>query len=290
MDYRDSIKKLALFSKPNSPHAWGVLQEVIAWATQKGFEVLPVPPNCGWDGQNWNADYCAQARANADLGIAIGGDGTLLGVARSLFGWGKPVLGINLGHLGFLTDVAAKDIEKMLDDIAQQNYTFEHRILLESKMQGSAPSELAFNDVVFRADMGRLAEYDIFVDDEPVFSMKADGFIIATPTGSTAYALSANGPILHPSLAAIALVPLCPHSLTARPITLPSKSKVEVVGRGNVTSRVYCDGQPYAEVLNEGSRVVVQQASTTVKMLHLQGYSLYKTLQQKLQWSVPHER
>lgn len=284
-----AIKKLALFSKPNSPHAWGVLQEVSAWAALKGFEILPVPDNCGWDGENWSEAYREQAKEQADLGIAIGGDGTLLGVARSLFGWGKPVLGINLGQLGYLTDVAAKDIEPMFDAIAAGHYTLEDRILLQASLKGS-PDGLAFNDVVFRGDMGRLAEYDVFVDDEAVYAMKADGFIIATPTGSTAYALSANGPILHPCLAAIALVPLCAHSLTARPITLPSRCKIEIVVRGAVTSTVYCDGQPYAHVLADGARVVVQQAQTTVKMLHLQGYSLYKTLQQKLQWSTPRVR
>lgn len=286
------MKTLALFSKPNSPQAWGVLNELVAWAELKGWRTMTGPDKGGWDGINWDAALLASARAEADVAIAIGGDGTLLGVARSLFGWGKPLLGVNLGHLGFLTDVAAKDIEAMLNAIVAGEFDIEERILLEASMPGSVHKGLAFNDVVFsNGGGGRLAQFDVYVDDLPVFSLRADGLIITTPTGSTAYALSANGPILHPSLAAIALVPLNPHSLTARPITLPSSARVEVVPRGNVDLHVYCDGQPFGTgVAKEGQRVLVSQGEQTVRMMHLKGYSLFKTLQQKLNWSTPRER
>ncbi|KWT98498.1 MULTISPECIES: NAD(+)/NADH kinase [unclassified Variovorax] len=282
---------LALFSKPNNPHAWGVLNEIVSWAQLKGLRVLVGPDKGGWDGKNWSSELIESARQEADIAIAIGGDGTLLGVARNLFGWGKPILGVNLGTLGFLTDVAAKDIERMLDAIQAGEYTVEDRILLEAGLDGEESRGLAFNDVVFtNGGFGRLAQFDVFVDEQPVFSLRADGLIITTPTGSTAYALSANGPILHPSLAAIALVPLNPHSLTARPISLPSSVKVEVVVRGTVESRVVCDGQPYGGPLTDGTRVHVSQGATTVKMLHLKDYNLFKTLQQKLNWSSPRER
>lgn len=282
------IKTIAVFSKPNSPQAWGVLQEVVAWAAQKGLAVVPVPEKGGWDGTNWSQAYCKEVRETADMALSIGGDGTLLGVARSLFGWDKPLLGVNLGHLGYLTDIAAKDIEAMLEALVRGEYEVEERILLEAFFDGKEDSGLAFNDVVFnKGEFGKLAEYDVFVDGRPVFAMRADGFIITTPTGSTAYALSANGPILHPALAAIALVPLCPHSLTARPITLPSSCDVEVVARGAVPSRLYCDGQPVGDLLRDGDKVLVKRAGTTVKMLHLRDYDLFKTLQQKLHWSTP---
>lgn len=285
------MKTLCLFSKPNSPQAWGVLNEVMHWAESKGLAVLPVPPKGGWDGSDWNADYVAQVRREANLAIAIGGDGTLLGVARSLFGSDIPVLGVNLGHLGFLTDVAAGNVGPMLDAIERGQYDIERRILLEADIAGDGPVGLAFNDVVLsKGDVGRMVEYEVFVDGEPVYRLRADGLVVATPTGSTAYALSANGPILHPALPAVALVPLCPHSLSARPITLPSTARIELVVRGDMPARVFCDGQPLGDMLSDGARIRITQGATTVPMLHLQDYNIFKTLKQTLGWSAPRER
>lgn len=286
------IQTVALFSKPDSPQAWGVLNEVVSWCRRKGLDTIVAEgASGGWTGSNWDPAFCADVRQRADLAVAIGGDGTLLGVARSLFGSEKPLLGINLGHLGYLTDIAAKDIEAALTAVKAGDYILEDRILLSAHINGSTEGALAFNDVVLsKGDTGRLVDFDVFVDGHAVFSLRADGLIISTPTGSTAYSLSANGPILHPALAAVAVVPLNPHSLTARPITLPSQAKIEVVARGDSPSRIYCDGVPFGEVLTEGNRVAVTQGETTVKMLHLKDYSLFKTLQQKLSWATPRER
>lgn len=285
------MQTLALFSKPNSPQAWGVLNEIVSWAEAKGLTILSVPAKSGWDGAGWDAAYVAQVRASADLAIAIGGDGTLLGVARSLFGSDIPVLGVNLGHLGFLTDVSARNVGRMLDAIKAGEFDIERRILLEAHISGMVEAGLAFNDVVLsKGDVGRMVEYEVFVDGEEVYTLRADGLVVATPTGSTAYALSANGPILHPALAAITLVPLCPHSLSARPITLPSTSKVELVVRGNMPARVFCDGQPWGETLAKGTRICISQASSSVPMLHLKDYNIFKTLKQTLGWTTPRER
>jgi NAD+ kinase len=285
------VKTLCLFSKPNSPQAWGVLNEIVYWAESKGLKILPVPDKGGWADGDWDAEYVARVRRDADLAIAIGGDGTLLGVARALFGSDTPILGVNLGHLGFLTDVAAKDVEHMLDMLAAGDYSIEERILLEATVDGSVATGLAFNDVVLsKGDVGRMVEYEVFVDGESVYQLRADGLVVATPTGSTAYALSANGPILHPALSAIALVPLCPHSLSARPITLPSDSLVELVVRGDLPARVFCDGQPCGGTLADGARIAIRQGRTTVPLLHLRDYSLFRTLKQALGWSAPRER
>lgn len=285
------MKTLALFSKPNSPQAWGVLNEIVYWADVKGLQVIQAPDKGGWAGTDWNAEYVAEVRSKADLAIAIGGDGTLLGVARSLFGTNIPVLGVNLGTLGFLTDVAAKNIEKMLDALKSGEFDIEQRILLEAQVEGTTSTCLAFNDVVLsKGDVGRMVDFELFVDGESVYILRADGLVVTTPTGSTAYALSANGPILHPTLAAIALVPLCPHSLSARPITLPSTAKVELVVRGNLPARVFCDGQPCGDVLADGARILVTQGKMTVPLLHLRDYNIFKTLKQTLGWSTPRER
>jgi NAD+ kinase len=252
-----------------------------------GLQVLLGPEAGGW----WDEAHCRQVREQADLALAVGGDGTLLGVARSLFGWERPLLGVNLGHLGFLTDIAAREVGEMLNALSKGEYSIEERILLQASSNTRPQADLAFNDVVVsKGDMGRLIEFDVFVDDQPVYTLRADGLIVATPTGSTAYALSANGPILHPGLAAVALVPLCPHSLTARPITLPSTSRIDVVMRGDVPARVYCDGAFASDALNDGDKVCISQGASTVKMLHLNDYSLFKTLRQKLNWSEPRDR
>lgn len=285
------MKTLCLFSKPNSPQAWGVLNEIIYWAELKGLTVLTPPIKGGWNGTDWDAEYVQQARDHAGLAIAIGGDGTLLGVARALFGTNIPVLGVNLGHLGFLTDVSANNIEQLLDALKAEDYDIEERILLEANIVGTNHTGMAFNDVVLsKGDVGRMVEYEVFVDDASVYTLRADGLVVATPTGSTAYALSANGPILHPCLAAVALVPLCPHSLSARPITLPSSSRIELVVRGDLPALVFCDGQPCGDMLAEGARIRITQGETRVPMLHLKDYNIFKTLKRTLGWSTPRER
>lgn len=287
---------LALFSKPNCPTSWGVLNEIVAWANRKGIKTLTGPEYGGWNGENWSHELIQQTTREADYAIAIGGDGTLLGMARNLFlteearqnsGRVVPVLGVNLGTLGYLTDVAAKDIAPMLDALVAKQYTIEERILLKSAIQDVPGSEeLAFNDVVF-SSQGRLAHYDVFVDQKPFFSLRADGLIVTTPTGSTAYSLSAHGPILHPSLAAVALVPINAHSMSARPVTLPSTSLIEVVVRGKSEIRLDCDGKASEKPLTDGMRVTVTQAQEKVQMLHLRDYSLFHTLRTKLHWAEP---
>lgn len=286
-----SLKTLALFSKPNCPQSWGVLNEVLARAKQLGVRTLTGPEHGGWDGRNWDADLIRQAKEEADLALAIGGDGTLLGVARALFGSSTPILGVNLGNVGFLTDVPALGLQRMFEALMNQDYSIEERIVLRAADAQGRSLGLAFNDVVFNnAGVGRMAQYDVFVQGQAVFSIRADGLIVTTPTGSTAYALSANGPILHPSLAAMGLVPLNPHSLAARPITLPSEVTVEVVTRGEVASRMYCDGQPCGGELLDGAHIQVSQADMKVRLLHLTDYNIFQTLRQKLNWTSPRER
>lgn len=286
------IKTIGLFSKPDSPKAWGVLNEVVSWCDQKGLDtIVPGGARGGWDGVNWDQNFIDHVRSKANLAIAIGGDGTLLGVARCMFGSDVPLLGINLGHLGYLTEVAANDVEHALAAVQFGDFYLEDRILLSARIKGRAESSLAFNDVVLsRGDTGRMVDFDVCVDGHAVYSLRADGLIITTPTGSTAYALSANGPILHPSLPAVALVPLNPHSLTARAITLPSSANIEVIVRGDSPSRIYCDGVPFSDVLTEGDRIHVTQGESNIKMLHMKNYSLFQTLREKLGWGTPRER
>lgn len=283
-----TVRTIALFSKPNCPISWGFLSEVAAWGTRLGMKCITGPDYGGWDGNNWGKELIDQAKNEADIAIAIGGDGTLLGMARALFESGIPVLGVNKGTLGYLTEVSAQNITGMLNALLAGEYTIEQRILLKAKIEGSNEEELAFNDVVFTS-LGRLASYDVYVDGQSAFSLRADGLIISTPTGSTAYSLAANGPILHPSLKAVALVPNNPHSLSARPMTLPSSSRIDVVVRGASESRLDCDGKSRETPLTDGTRVTVTEALTTVPMVHLKDYNIFNTLRSKLQWAEPRQ-
>lgn len=275
--------KIILFSKPNCPISWGVMQGIRAQAVMLGMEVA-----CNYD--DWTAAPLNEASVpasdarNFDMAIAVGGDGTMLGMVRSLFGSEVPVIGVNLGTLGYMTEVAAAQAHTMLKELAEGRYAIENRILLEAQ-QGDGVQALAVNDVVFHGQ-GRLVAYDVFMDGKAVFSLRADGLIITTPTGSTAYALSANGPIMHPGLEALALVPINPHSLTARPITLPSTASLMVTVRGRYGSRLDCDGQSQS-MLEDGQQVTIRKARQTFPMVHLENYDLFNTLREKLDWGSP---
>lgn len=275
--------KIILFSKPNCPISWGVMQGIRAQAVMLGMEVA-----CNYD--DWTAAPLNEASVpasdarNYDMAIAVGGDGTMLGMVRSLFGSEVPVIGVNLGTLGYMTEVAAAQAHTMLKELAEGRYAIENRILLEAQ-QGDGVHALAVNDVVFHGQ-GRLVAYDVFMDGKAVFSLRADGLIITTPTGSTAYALSANGPIMHPGLEALALVPINPHSLTARPITLPSTASLTVTVRGRYGSRLDCDGQSQC-MLEDGQQVTIRKARQTFPMVHLENYDLFNTLREKLDWGSP---
>ncbi|MFQ5936458.1 MAG: NAD(+)/NADH kinase, partial [Acidiferrobacterales bacterium] len=224
-----------------------------------------------------------------DLAIVVGGDGTLLNVARSLANFEVPLIGVNLGRLGFLTDIPPEsmieDIGKMLDG----NYVEEQRSLLSAEIERDGKvvhTSNAFNDVIInKGELSRLIEFETYLDEQFINSMLADGIIVATPTGSTAYALSAGGPLLHPTLAAIVLVPICPHTLSDRPIVVSSNSVVRIVmaGRGQQRAHVTFDGQLHHALRNH-DQIRVLRASRTVHLWHPAGRNHYDVLRAKLHW------
>jgi len=223
-----------------------------------------------------------------DLAIVIGGDGTLLHVARKMAGYDIPLVGINLGRLGFLTDIPADNMEQTLGQILDGEYDLEERSMLSAEiMRGGkiVHTANAFNDVIIgKGELSRLIEFETYQDGEFVNSMRADGVIVATPTGSTAYAMSAGGPILHPNLGAIVLVPICPHTLSDRPIVVSSDSVIEVVltgGSQNVHATF--DGQEMF-ALNNSDHVFIRRAESPVKLIHPSGRSHYDVLRAKLHW------
>jgi NAD+ kinase len=228
-----------------------------------------------------------------DLAIVIGGDGTLLNVARALSSCIVPIIGVNLGRLGFLTDIAPDAMLEEIGRILDGDYQLERRLLLACEIMRKGRivhSALAFNDVVItKGELARMIEFETYLDGEFVNSMRADGIIVASPTGSTAYALSAGGPLLDPSLPAIALVPVCPHTLSHRPLVVSSDSVVEVVLSGAPSQQAAAsfDGQSSFH-LADGDRVYVRRADNPVELIHPSRMRHYDVLREKLHWGKKH--
>ena len=223
-----------------------------------------------------------------DLVVAIGGDGTLLHAARLAAVAGAPVLGVNRGRLGFLADVSPERMRESVDEALAGRCLPEARMLLEAAVscEGRATSAIALNDVaVIKRESGRMLELHTWVDGIYVNTHGGDGFVVATSTGSTAYALSCGGPIVHPSLGALVLVPICPHTLSDRPIVVGAASLVELelAERVDTRAQVVCDGVLLCD-LEPGVRLRVRQASRSVTLLHPPGHDYYRILRSKLHW------
>ena len=228
----------------------------------------------------------------ADLAIIVGGDGTMLGAARHLAPWAVPLAGINHGRLGFITDIALHDAHAALADLLEGRFETEERLLLSGEVIRDGVqlhSDTALNDVVVnRAGRGSMIELRIDIDDTYMYTLRADGLIIATPTGSTAYALSASGPILFPGMQAMVMVPIAPQTLSNRPIVLPDTGTLNltVVGTGRAEHgvSVHFDMQTWSNV-QPGDRINVRRAPKTIRFIHPSGYSFFSTLRKKLDWN-----
>lgn len=225
--------------------------------------------------------------AESDVVIVLGGDGTMLSIARELAPHSAPLIGINQGRLGFLTDIMVYDMFDAVAEILSGQYVAEERILLNGKVRRGGETvfeDTAFNDVVVgKGGSGRLIDLEIAIDSEFVYSQRADGLVVTSPTGTTAYALSAGGPIVHPALEAFSLVPICPHTLSARPIVINSHSRIELHLTHADDARAHFDGQHHFDLLS-GDHIWITRANRTVTLLHPHSYSYYDTLRQKLHW------
>ena len=223
--------------------------------------------------------------SEVDLAIVMGGDGTMLSVARSLIDDEVPLVGINRGRFGFLTDLRVEDMLKQIDLILAGDYTKEPRVMLAAKVMRDGQvlhSNYALNDVVIKSAL-RLIELEVTIDKKFVHKQRSDGLIVSTPTGTTAYALSAGGPILHPNLHAISLVPICPHTLSNRPIAVHSDSLIEIALVQFDDAQLSFDGQ-FQVALQVGDKVVINRAEQTVSLLHPSDYCYFDMLRNKLNW------
>jgi NAD+ kinase len=283
------IERVALFGRPDDPPVAEAMRALAAHLAGRGCRVLVARglPVGLFASPVDELDEEELAPA-ADLVVAIGGDGTMLRAARHAAHVGKPLLGVNRGRLGFLADLNPERMLDGVDDALAGRCLVEQRLMLHSRLQSADTiiEGLSLNDVVVsKLDTGRMLELRSWIDGVFVNTHGGDGFIVATSTGSTAYALSCGGPIIHPALAAIVLAPICPHTLSDRPIVVGADASVdiELVERSETRAQVVCDGRPLAE-LAPGARLTVRRAAAAVALLHPPGHDYYRTLRSKLHW------
>ncbi|MBI4986219.1 MAG: NAD kinase [Rhodocyclales bacterium] len=288
--YDKEIRVAALIGKYRSPDVAGSLRALSVFLREHGVNVLieeGTAEAVGAEGFEI-ASYESLGLA-ADVAIVVGGDGTMLHSARRLAEFDVPLVGVNLGRLGFMTDIAREDMLSGIQQLLDGRFTAERRILLDAEVLRGGQrvfQTLALNDVVVnKGEIGRMIELKVEVDGEFLYVLRADGMIVATPTGSTAYALSANGPILQPLVAGIAVVPLCPHALTNRPITISDESRVDLTLVAPHDGRVHFDGQARFDA-RAGDCVRIGRSSHSITLLHPPGYSYFAMLREKLHWSA----
>lgn len=285
------FRTIALIGKYQSPDVAEAVLRIAGFLRDRGLTVWIDETTAGTTGLDGGFPVCTfeAIGTGADLAVVLGGDGTMLLTARRLARFSVPLVGVNQGRLGFLTDIARETAPQRLGAILDGAYKEERRSLLEAEVLRDGVAifnTLAMNDVVVnKGEVGRMIEFDVCINGEFVYTQRSDGMIVSTPTGSTAYALSANGPILHPGVAGIALVPLCPHNLTARPVTLSDDCRIEMVVRPPHDARVHFDGQEHVN-LRAGDRVRVARSTQQVTLLHPEGYSYFAMLREKLHWSA----
>lgn len=289
-----NLKNVGLMGRLDDISILSTVQQIALFLSSKGLNVIlesSLAEKFEVDQQaQWQISRLKMMGEICDLVIVIGGDGCFLGVARALTQHQTPVIGVNRGKLGFLTDILPQQVEAQLTAILAGEYTIESRFLLECQVKRAGSpvgSGSALNDVVLHpARVVQMIEFELYIEGKFVYTQRSDGLIITTPTGSTAYALSGGGPIMHPSLDAIALVPMFPHTLSSRPLVVPANSEIKlIIGASKLTApQISCDGQPGIQ-LEVGDVVYVNKKSHKLNVLHPMQYNFYEVCRSKLGWS-----
>ncbi|TAL56599.1 NAD kinase [Pandoraea sp.] len=285
------FKTVALIGKYNADNIAGPLLALASCIGQRGFRVVfeqDTARTLGADAAAYAALAPEQIGRQADVAVVLGGDGTMLGIGRQLAAFDIPLIGVNHGRVGFMTDIPLGDMLQVVPTILEGAFERERRTLLDARIERAGATiyrALAFNDVVVnRSGFSGMVELRVDVDGRLMYKQRSDGLIIATPTGSTAYALSASGPILHPALAGIVLVPIAPHALSNRPIVLPDQCEIVIsIVAGHEVSANF-DMQSF-NALHLQDRIAVKRSEYSVTFLHPAGYNYYATLRRKLHWN-----
>ncbi|MCG9231731.1 NAD(+) kinase [Vibrio diabolicus] len=283
---------IAIIGKPRDQQAIQTHKELYQWLTSEGYKVFIDDRLAAILDDIPQSQFASlvELGKNADLAIVVGGDGNMLGAARILSRFDVPVIGVNRGNLGFLTDLNPDEFQASLQAVLDGEYIEEERFLLEAEVHrhGQIKSHnAALNEAVLHpGQIAHMIEFEVYIDESFAFSLRADGLIVSTPTGSTAYSLSGGGPILSPSLNAISLVPMFPHTLSSRPLVVDGKRRIKLVvspvNRG--TQEVSCDGQVSLPV-SPGDEIHIYQSPNVLKLIHPKDYSYYHVLRNKLGWS-----
>jgi len=282
------MNRVGIVAKPDAGGAREVVQRLIGWLQERGRSVVLDKETAGLVP---DAAVTAVGRADlpgqVDFIIVLGGDGTLLSVSRSVGDLGTPLLGVNLGGLGFLTATTLDEMLPAVEEFLEGRMVVDERMMLAARVRrgGAVVADfLALNDVVImKSAMSRIIDFTVAVDGQAATAYRADGLIISTPTGSTAYSLSAGGPILFPTMDAVVITPICSHTLTNRPIVLPGTQRIEVTLRANQEVMLTVDGQ-VGFGLNEDDVIEAQRAPARIRLLRFHHKHFFSVLRTKLKW------
>jgi NAD+ kinase len=281
-----TIKTVGIISKPKLTQAAQIVRGLLDWLEQRGI---------GYRCDRQTADYAGsdtffsreELPDGTDLVIVLGGDGTLLSAARFVAGRDIPLFAVNLGHLGFLTAIPVEDLYPELERAIRGEHRIGLRRMVDCELvrKGrSIASYSALNDVVVtKSELARMIDLDTHVDDHFVAAYKADGLIVSTPTGSTAYSLSAGGPVIFPSVAALCITPICPHMLTNRPVIVPENSVIQILNHGEDGTYLTIDGQ-VGEPLSRGDHIVCRASAKTIQLIRPPKMLFFDVLREKLKW------
>lgn len=286
-----TFRKIGLAGRSRQRGLTGVLRQLLDMLRERDLEVL-LDETLGEVLADDTVPLATieQIGEEADLVIVVGGDGSMLSAARTLARFNTPVLGVNRGRLGFLTDITPDEIAVQIPAVLDGQFERESRFLLGAEVRRNGESigrEEALNDVVVNSGTtAQMIEFELYINDSFVYRQRADGLIVSTPTGSTAYSLSGGGPIMHPTLDAIVLVPMFPHALSSRPIVVDGDSEIrlDILARNRIHPPVTCDGRPSMKA-RPGDSVHIAKYPHQLTLLHPLGHSFYASCRDKLRWS-----
>ena len=283
-----AIDTVGIIAKPRSDLAVRIVPDLVAWLTARKVGVRLDPESAGYAGCSGAALSRDQVPEGAQMVIVLGGDGTLLSAVRAVAGRDIPLFAVNLGGLGFLTAITVEEIYPQLERALRGEFVAVPRRLLHCELWRDGrllATHQALNDIVLtKAEIARMIDLEIQIDGHFVCVYKADGLIVATPTGSTAYSLSAGGPIVYPTVAALAITPICPHGLTNRPVIVPDESVIHVINRGaDGTTYLTIDGQ-LGELLRSEDRVLCRRSEHTVRLIRPPDKLFFDVMREKLKW------
>jgi NAD+ kinase len=282
------MKSIGIIANVKKELTKGVVEEIIAWSSENKVDVFICEELTPLVGQKEKSLPRSKLWETSEMLISLGGDGTMLASARAVGEHQTPILGINLGGVGFLTEINSNDLQNTLNKLKNGDYFIEKRMVLETEIEGVKKfAQYALNDVVIdKGEVARLFLLHLYAQDEFICSYSADGLIISTPTGSTAYSLAAGGPIINPRMNAMIVSPICPHTLASRPIVFSENETLKVIVELSSREAVLTiDGQ-VAFGLKSGSSVLVRKAKHSVNLIKFRGRSFYEILRRKLHWGA----